>query len=63
MIRVLFTFSFSNKYDNHLVVSMIQSNAGQVDLLGASSSVFMVGLKVNPNYMCCGFWSDFTLLS
>ena len=50
MIRVLFTFLLSIQYDSLLVVSMIHSNARQVVLLDVSSSVFMVDLKVNPNY-------------
>ena len=65
MIRVLFTFLLSNKYDTLLVVSMIHSNARQVVLLGVSSSMFMVGLKFNPNYInfVVGYGTDSTLLS
>ena len=53
MIRVLFTFLLSIQYDSLLVVSMIHSNARHVVLLDVSSSVFMVDLKVNPNYKFC----------
>ena len=65
MIRVLFTFLLSIQYDSLLVVSMIHSNARQVVLLDVSSSVFMVDLKVNPNYInfVVVYGSDFTLLS
>ena len=60
MIRVLFTFLLSIQYDSLLVVCMIHSNARQVVLLDVSSSVFMVDLKVNPNYkFCCGLWKWF----
>ena len=60
MIRVLFTFLLSIQYDSLLVVCMIHSNARQVVLLDVSSSVFMVDLKVNPNYkFWCGLWKWF----
>ena len=54
-------YSPSNNYDNLSVVSVKQSNAKQMDLLDASSSMFMVGLKATTVVVNCG--SDYTLQS
>jgi hypothetical protein len=52
-------YSHSNDFRHFSTVSVKQSNAKQMDLLDASSSMFMVGLKATPVVVDCG--SDYTL--
>ena len=54
-IKVKYWSTILNYFkDNLSTVSVIQFNAKQMDLLDASSGMFMMGLKVSPNY--CKLW-------
>ena len=54
-------YSPSNDFRHFSTVSVKQANAKQMDLLDASSSMFMVGLKATLVVVDCG--SDYTLQS